>query len=326
MKIAFAGFDHDHIFNVYNLVKSDSKYEITGIWEAGENVICQLEKSGITLTHNTYKDVLDKSGAEIIAIGACFSDRGQLVIEALKAGKHVMVDKPICTKTSELIEIKKLVKEKNLKLGCMLDMRYNPNICAVRDIVQSGKIGDIKTIYMGLQHPLHYKFRAPWYYEDGKHGGVINDIGIHGIDMIRYISDLTPQKTLAARCWRGFSPEERGFDDCGQVMGVLSNGAGMLLDTSYSIPDDACVSFKVNFEIFGTLGAVRFSWHNTPALVYYKDKEQPDVLEPTDIGNHTSWNDFIGEISGNTDLYLTTEDVLRSAEDTLLIQEQAITC
>lgn len=324
MKVAFAGFDHDHIFGLYEMIKADENYEITGIWEEYPAVAERIKKSGIELTHNSYGEMLEYSNADIVAVGACFADRGRLIIEALKAGKHVISDKPICTDMDELKEIKKLVKEKNLKLGCMLNMRYKPNICAVRDVIRSGAVGEIKTVYMGLQHPLHYKFRAPWYYEDGKHGGVINDIGVHGVDMIRYISGLTPEKVLAARCWRGFSPADRGFDDCGQAMGVLSNGAGFLIDTSYSIPDDACVSFKVNFEIFGSLGAVRFSWHNVSPEVYYHDKEQPEILEPADIGDHSYWSDFIGEINGETDLFLTTDDVLASAEDTLEIQKMAI--
>ena len=90
------------------------------------------------------------------------------------------------------------------------------------------------------------------------------------------------------------------------------------------ITEYTCVSFKVNFEIFGSLGAVRFSWHNVSPEVYYHDKEQPEILAPADIGNRSYWTDFTDEINGKTDLFLTTEDVLRSSEDTLKIQEKAI--
>ena len=106
-------------------------------------------------------------------------------------------------------------------------------------------------------------------------------------------------------------------------MAIMSNGAGCLADVSYSVPDDACRVFCTHFEIFGTLGAVRFSWQDAPAMVYYKDKEEAISLEAVDIGRRSYWTDFLDEIKGKKNLILTTEDVIRSTESALMVQHRS---
>lgn len=72
----------------------------------------------------------------------------------------------------------------------------------------------MKNIYFGGQHPLLYNSRPSWYFEDGKYGGLFNDLAIYGIDLIYYICP-----------------------DSGQLMSELTNGAGLIADVSYSVPD-----------------------------------------------------------------------------------------
>lgn len=328
MKIAFAGFDHDHVHTFYHKMKNDSTCRIVGAWETREDMVEHRRNDGIEITHTSYQKMLQECDADTIVVGTCFSDRGRTIIEALRAGKHVLSDKPVCTSLSELQEIKSLLQKTGLKLGCMLNMRYKPKVCAVRRLIRAGEIGEVKTVYMGMQHPLHYEFRAPWYFEEGKHGGTINDIGVHGIDLLYYLTGLTPDKVLAARCFNAFAPKETGFRDSGQFMATLSNGAGLLADVSYSVPDRGCAAFHTHFEIFGTLGAVRFSWNNAPATLYYKDKETTLDIQGEDMGDRSFWTDFLAEIQGKAveeaEGYLTTADVVRATEYALQIQDSCL--
>lgn len=100
------------------------------------------------------------------------------IIEALKHNKHVICDKPICTDLKELEEIEKLSKEKNLRVACMLDLRYIPQVGKVKELIQSGEIGEIKIASFTGQHFLDYGNRPIWYYEGNNQGGTINDIAI----------------------------------------------------------------------------------------------------------------------------------------------------
>ena len=109
MNIAFAGFRHGHIFSLYNMAFYSEKFHISGFHE--ENTVVKEQISlanGIEFNYNTFEDILSDSNIDVIGIGDYFSKRGSMVISALKSGKHVICDKPICTSLCELDEIEKL--------------------------------------------------------------------------------------------------------------------------------------------------------------------------------------------------------------------------
>ena len=66
-------------------------------------------------------------------------------------------------------------------------------------------IGDLVTISFGGQHALNYKEdgsgRAAWYFEEGKHGGTLTDIAVHGIDLAQWICGCRVKSVTGARAW-----------------------------------------------------------------------------------------------------------------------------
>ena len=103
MKIAFVGFRHGHIWSLYNSAVESTDIEIAGRYEEDDvaRVVAE-EITGKGFEFNSYDEILDDTSIEIIAIGDYYSKRGNLIIEALKSGKHVICDKPICTDVNEL--------------------------------------------------------------------------------------------------------------------------------------------------------------------------------------------------------------------------------
>lgn len=322
MKVGFAGFAHSHSISMYNYVKTSEELQLGGVFESDVQIKELLNEKGIEVTHKSLEALLSEKDIDIIAVGPYFSERGKVIIEALKAGKHVIVDKPVCTRFSEIEEIERLVKEKNLKLGCMLTMRYTALMQGLRDAVQSGKIGEIKSITYGQQHPLMYKTRPDWFTEPDKHGGCINDIAIHGIDVISFATGLRVKNVIAARTWNAFATEKKNFKDSGQFMIELSNGAGVIGDVSYSLPSGIAYGYPLRWEIFGSKGVLRFTTHSKEIELYYDEEKEPIML---DLPNPKSgyWEDFLREIRGERPFILTTDEIINSTKDTLRIQEFA---
>ena len=64
-------------------------------------------------------------------------------------------------------------------------------------------IGDLVTISFGGQHALNYKEdgsgRAAWYFEEGKHGGTLTDIAVHGIDLAQWICGCRVKNVTGAQ-------------------------------------------------------------------------------------------------------------------------------
>lgn len=323
-KIAFAGFRHGHIFALYNQVKECNDIELIGCWEEDAEAREAAEKNhGVVFNFATFEDLLN-SDADIVAIGDYYGRRGELTIASLKAGKHVMADKPLCTSLEQLDEIEKLSKEKNLKVGCMLSLRYSKYTAVAKELISSGKLGEIHAISFNGQHGLDYGSRPMWYFEEGKHCGVINDISIHGVDLVEYLTGLKLKNVTAARTWNAFATEEPDFKDCAQFMAELDNGCGLMADISYAAPChvEYGIPYYWQFLIWGSKGMIRFAEDGKPLEAYIDYAKEVQYIEGTECtNNHIT--DFIDEIDGKTDLLICTEEVLRSQRDTLTIQKVA---
>ncbi len=323
MKIAFAGLRHGHIFVLYNMAKENPLYEIVGAFEENQDAKAAAEKQGVRCNYPSFEALLADPMVEAVALGGCYSDRGGMAIAALKAGKHVIADKPLCTSLEELDTIEQLAKEKGLQVSCMLTMRYEKKIRGLKALFESGKLGDINNVYFGGQHPLQYGRRPMWYFEEGKHGGTINDIAIHGIDALAYALNLHTDKILAARTWNKFAAEQPNFKESGQIMLTAKNGAGILADVSYTIPDgvEFALPYYWQFYIWGTKGVIRFSLNDEKAYYYLTGEKEPHLLEEPEI-EADYLTDFYNLLKGQkTDL--TMEEVFASTRATLTIQKAA---
>ena len=157
--------------------------------------------------------MLSDTKIETVILGGCFGDRGEMAIKALKAGKHVIADKPLCTSLKQLNEIEDLTRKTGKKVSVMLTMRFEPIIVTLKALIASGALGRINNVTYGGQHPLQYGIRPDWYYEEGRHGGVINDIAIRGIDILRFVGCAPLAEIIGAREWNCYATNEPNFKD-----------------------------------------------------------------------------------------------------------------
>ena len=325
MNIAFAGFRHGHIFDLWNKAVNNTDIKISGAWEDNEEARNAAFKShGIDFNYKSYEEILNDGNVDIVAIGDYYGKRGFLAIEALKAGKHVIADKPLCISLDELDMIEKISKEKKLCVSCMYSMRYGATAVILKEIVKSGRLGTVHSIFFSGQHPLMYGTRPSWYFEDGKHGGVINDIAVHGIDFIKYTLKLKTKTVIAAREWNAFAVNEPAFKDSAQFMLELDNGAGVIADVSYASPNSFSYSLPTYwmFNIWGSGGMVKFQGGSDAVEAYFEGAKEAEVIKyPAPKENYIT--DIIDEINGTGAPVITTSDVIESAHHALLIQKSA---
>lgn len=237
MKFAFVGFRHNHIFSLYNTVASRTDLRIVACCEEDDATRESLVASGrAEITHDDYKTMLAEIDCDVVAVGDYYSKRGEITIAALRAGKHVISDKPIYTSLAELDEIEALSKAKKLSVQCMLDLRGKGQYVAMKRLINEGEIGDVQTIMFQGLHPLMRNARPAWYFEDGKHGGTINDIAIHGVDLALWLTGQTGGEVIASRAWNAACLDIPKFQDGAQLMLKLDNGCGVIGDVSYLAP------------------------------------------------------------------------------------------
>lgn len=321
MNILFYGFRHTHIDVLYRRAReADFVDKIYCIEEDTSAREAAAERLGITFEQKSYPEMLCDKSIDAVAIGGKYGERGKAVIAALKAGKHIISDKPLCTSLCELSEIRKLSEEKNLKIGCMLDLRYMPSAIAAKEIISKGILGQVRNISFDGQHYIDYARRPAWYFEEGMHGGTVNDLAIHGIDLVRQLTGLEFSKTDFVRTRNAYAVHNKAFRDCALFAARLGNGAEVMADTSYSAPAQAfSLPTYWQFRMWFEKGMMSFSINDNNVYLYEDGKEEQVI--PGILPENNWLSDFALEISADTRSF--TEGVLASTETALKIQAQA---
>src|SRR5437016_952050 len=142
IKLAFLGFRHGHVMGLYKSAIAHPRVEVVAACEEDPSAAAALV--GVKLTHRSYEEIYRDVAFDAIAVGDYFGRRGEIIIDALRRGKHVISDKPICTKLAELEQIEALAREK--RLGCLLDLRDHGPFLTMRRLIRDGAIGEVHTI------------------------------------------------------------------------------------------------------------------------------------------------------------------------------------
>jgi predicted dehydrogenase len=133
-----------------------------------------------------YCDLLD-SDLDAVIIATPVNLHYPIAKDALEAGKHVLVEKPITSDSSQARELIELASKKNLTLMVGHTFEYHPAVGAVREIISSGELGEIYyldsvRVNLGLLQP---DINVMW------------DLAPHDLSILNFILDMVPIKVGA---------------------------------------------------------------------------------------------------------------------------------
>lgn len=316
MRLAFAGLRHGHIFGLYDAAVKHPDVTIAGAWEEDEAARAAAMARMDVPFYDSFDALLADETVDAVAVGDYYGIRRDRIVRALKTGRSVICDKPLCVSQLELDEIESLSLEKRLRVQCMLDLRYDPAVNLARRLVREGRLGVIHAVDFTGQHPLSYGVRPMWYFEAGKHGGTINDIAIHGIDAIRYITGAEFVRPVAAREWNAFAVKAPDFKDCAQFMAEFEGGMGVAADVSYAAQTATAFSMPSywRFNFWGDAGALEFRV-GEPRVTLAERESALETLEAAPV--HGGWlDDFLRPFDADEqrDTFASQRAVLRIEE------------
>jgi predicted dehydrogenase len=201
--------------------------------------------------YTDYKELLARDDIDVVNICTPSGMHADLGIEALEAGKHVIVEKPIALSTVDADRLIETSRRVNRKLCVILQNRYNPPMKDLYAAVHSGKIGRVL-----LGNATVRWYRPQSYYEDGWHGTWVMDGGalmnqsIHHIDALQWI--MGDVETVFA--FTGTLAHKMEAEDTGVVVLRFKNGAlGSIEGSTVTYPQN----LEGSVTIFGERGSLK---------------------------------------------------------------------
>jgi predicted dehydrogenase len=288
IKAAFMGFRHPHILAAYDYIEENMAAEegliIAACCEEDEKTREELQEQGrIKLTHSSFRRMIEEVDFDLLVVGDYFGKRGGIIKSALKEGKHVLSDKPLCTSRKELERIADLAEEKGLAVGALLELRYSGNFIKVREMLRDGAIGPVHSIAFSGQHPLLLGTRGKWYNEPGRHGGTVNDLLIHGMDTIIWTTGMDFKDIISARNWNAGIGHWPHFRNGAQVMLTMENGCGVIGDLTYISPDSFGYTLPLYWRLtfWGEKGVIESGYNWDHINLFAEGEEQVRQVEPS---------------------------------------------
>ena len=133
----------------------------------------------IAKAYCNYDQLLAESGAEVIDICVPNYLHHEICMKAAKAGKHVIVEKPLAITIEQANEMIAACKQSGKLLCYAEELCFAPKYEKVRKLVEEGAVGDI---YMLKQAEKHSGPHSRWFYEpEYSGGGVLMDMGCHAL-------------------------------------------------------------------------------------------------------------------------------------------------
>ncbi|MDO6658225.1 Gfo/Idh/MocA family protein [Anaerobacillus sp. 1_MG-2023] len=143
-------------------------------------------------SYESYEELLQNS--EIDAVSVCTPNylHAPISIAALKAGKHVLCEKPMATSRADAEEMIEEARASGKKLMIAHNQRFVPSHAKARDILASGEIGKVYSFRTAFGHPgpegWSVDGKDSWFFEKEKAFiGAMGDLGVHKTDLIRYL-------------------------------------------------------------------------------------------------------------------------------------------
>ena len=150
---------------------------------------------GIPQVVEDYEAVISHPEVNAVYIPLPISGHHEWTIKALEAGKHVLCEKSFASNAREAAEMLAVAEKSGLVLMDAFHYRYHPMFIRVKEIYESGQLGEIREVSSRFHTPVTDPNDIRMNYETA--GGVTMDIGCYPVSMVRHMIGLEPIQVKA---------------------------------------------------------------------------------------------------------------------------------
>ena len=242
--------------------KSNPSAELIAICDQDEKWLeHSKQEHGAKYAFNTWAELI--ACEELDAVSVCLPTgfHAAVSVAALKAGKHVLCEKPMAVNAVEAQQMADAARESGNTLMISYNQRFGSDIQYLKRWIDEGGLGEVYFVRTGWRRPMGFfpgpgvmratgEYSRNWFNEKCKGGGVCMDLGSHVVDLAMYLMGFPKVKQVVGCAYTKFLPrilEDAGVtcdaDDHSVAFIKFENGASMQFEASFG-------SFVEKEEIF----------------------------------------------------------------------------
>lgn len=199
-----------------------------------------------------YRQLLQDERVDIVNICTESGFHAKIAIEAMRAGKHVLVEKPMAMSLAEADRMICVSRAMRVKLGVVHQNRFNLPIKKLKKAVEDGRFGKLTHAAATVRWNRNdaYYAQAPWRGTWALDGGCLMNQAIHNIDLLQWM--MGPAEKVFAYAATNLRPIEG--EDTAMAIVRFRNGAFATIEAATTVYPQ---NLEETFSIFGTTGTAR---------------------------------------------------------------------
>lgn len=297
-------------------IKALDSAVLYGVCDIKEERVADFGKRYDAKEYRSFENVIADKNIDSVHICTPHYLHASMAAEALEAGKHVVLEKPVCIKKEEIDIIEKALDNTDKKLCIMFQNRTNNSIVQMKNIIKTdsgiGKLIGISGIMNWHRDEKYYKsepWRGRWETEGG--GTVINQ-AVHLLDLIDYFGNVKAVRAaISAKVLKDIIETE----DTADAYLTLSQGASATFYATNTFPQNRPIQLELCFENTVLRYADNMLWRigGDSAKIIARDSGEIAGKDYWGSGHARVIRSFYDSIKNNTDDYISFEKAKHSA-------------
>jgi predicted dehydrogenase len=219
-----------------------------------------------------YRELLAREDIDVLSISTPNALHEQMIVDALKAGKHLYIDKPLTVDGASAARIEAAARESSSLTQMAHNNRFFPSVLRAKQLIEEGRIGNILSFAVRYDHSGSIDPTKPAGWKMQGSAGVLLDLGSHALDMLAFLIGYPARALCKLRTLYPERPAPGG----GMVKTLADDQAVMLLEMPNGAVGTATASKittgaedELSFEIYGDKGALRWRLMEADYLEFY---------------------------------------------------------
>ena len=194
--------------------------------------------------------MLDRGGIDAVIISSPVQLHEQMCVEAMEAGCHVIVEKPLSNSLESCERILEAAKKHDRTLTVGFNHRFYPSVKFLKGCLEATKIGRIDHLRVFGGHDGLANFRQDWMYKEVSGGGATMDVGSHMADLAHYIAGDIQEvySAIDNRVWNVAGSEDN-------AMAIFKTSEGVPI--YYQATWNEWRGYHIYVDVYGDKGMVR---------------------------------------------------------------------
>ena len=277
------------------------------------------ERYDVSQVYTDYRDLLARADIAAVSIATPDFAHREIAVAAAKAGKHILVEKPLATTVEDAEAILQAVEEAGVTLMVDFHNRVNPALVTAKQSVAAGELGELQYIYARLSNTTFVPTQMlPW----ASQSSALWFLASHTLDMSCWLLDDQPKRVYAVS--RSGVLQSLGVDtqDFHVAIVEFERGAVVTLENCWILPETEPNVFNLKLQILGSDGVMYLNTSDNRTVEKYTRAgvSLPDTLGFTLDANSARLSGFVLEaIARFVDAVVDGAPVLASGAEAALV-------